>query len=85
MMPKNLPPKESTLFKNILVFFFCSFVCFLCFVKFANLLFFFAIFFFFGLSQRHYEQKQYKRCLRMADTILKKFPDHGGMKNILIR
>lgn len=26
---------------------------------------------------KHYEAKQYKKALRAADTILKKFPEHG--------
>jgi hypothetical protein len=29
--------------------------------------------------QRNYEHKQYKKGLKLADTILKKFPEHGGM------
>jgi N-alpha-acetyltransferase 15/16, NatA auxiliary subunit len=26
---------------------------------------------------KHYEQKQYKKAIKQADTILKKFPKHG--------
>jgi N-alpha-acetyltransferase 15/16, NatA auxiliary subunit len=26
---------------------------------------------------KHYEQKQYKKAIKHADTILKKFPKHG--------
>lgn len=29
--------------------------------------------------QKSYETKQYKRGLKAADAILKKFPEHGGM------
>ena len=29
--------------------------------------------------QKSYESKQYKKGLKAADTILKKFPDHGGI------
>lgn len=29
--------------------------------------------------QKSYETKQYKKGLKAADAILKKFPDHGGM------
>jgi len=32
----------------------------------------------FALLQKSYETKQYKKGLKAADTILKKFPDHGG-------
>lgn len=28
--------------------------------------------------QKSYETKQYKKGLKAADAILKKFPDHGG-------
>lgn len=36
------------------------------------------------LSQKSYETKQYKKGLKAADSILKKFPEHGGMlKDIL--
>lgn len=31
------------------------------------------------LLQKSYETKQYKKGLKAADTILKKFPEHGGM------
>ena len=34
---------------------------------------------FFVLLQKSYETKQYKKGLKAADAILKKFPDHGGM------
>jgi N-alpha-acetyltransferase 15/16, NatA auxiliary subunit len=29
--------------------------------------------------QKSYETKQYKKGLKAADSILKKFPEHGGM------
>jgi len=32
----------------------------------------------FALLQKSYETKQYKKGLKAADAILKKFPDHGG-------
>jgi hypothetical protein len=28
--------------------------------------------------QKFYETKQYKKGLKAADLVLKKFPDHGG-------
>lgn len=31
------------------------------------------------IIQKSYETKQYKKGLKAADQILKKFPDHGGM------
>ena len=31
------------------------------------------------LFQKSYETKQYKKGLKAADSILKKFPDHGGI------
>ena len=31
------------------------------------------------LLQKSYETKQYKKGLKAADSILKKFPEHGGM------
>jgi uncharacterized protein YktA (UPF0223 family) len=34
---------------------------------------------FFQLVQKSYESKQYKKGLKAADAILKKFPDHGGI------
>lgn len=33
----------------------------------------------FLLLQKSYETKQYKKGLKAADAILRKFPDHGGM------
>ena len=36
---------------------------------------------------KHYETKQYKKGLKVADTILKKFPDHGetlAMKGLIL-
>lgn len=33
------------------------------------------------MLQKSYETKQYKKGLKAADTILKKFPDHGGKCN----
>lgn len=30
------------------------------------------------IMQKSYETKQYKKGLKAADAILKKFPDHGG-------
>ena len=33
----------------------------------------------FLLLQKSYETKQYKKGLKAADAILKKFPDHGGI------
>jgi hypothetical protein len=35
--------------------------------------------YFFVLVQKSYETKQYKKGLKAADAILKKFPDHGGI------
>lgn len=35
---------------------------------------------FLWIIQKSYETKQYKKGLKAADQILKKFPDHGGMK-----
>lgn len=35
-------------------------------------------FLFITLNQKSYETKQYKKGLKAADTILKKFPEHGG-------
>lgn len=32
----------------------------------------------FLLMQTHYELKQYKKGIKAADQILKKFPNHGG-------
>jgi hypothetical protein len=32
-------------------------------------------------AQKSYETKQYKKGLKAADSILKKFPDHGGQKD----
>lgn len=32
----------------------------------------------FMLLQKSYETKQYKKGLKAADSILKKFPNHGG-------
>ena len=29
--------------------------------------------------QRAYESKEYKKGLKAADTIVKKYPEHGGM------
>jgi hypothetical protein len=67
---RELPAKENAIFKNILVSIFSI----------LSLLY--------GLLpdqpirnrlQRNYEHKQYKKGLKLADTILKKFPEHGGM------
>jgi hypothetical protein len=33
----------------------------------------------FLLLQKSYETKQYKKGIKAADAILKKFPDHGGI------
>jgi hypothetical protein len=30
-----------------------------------------------GVEQKFYETKQYKKGLKSADSVLKKFPDHG--------
>lgn len=35
-----------------------------------------------SLWQKSYETKQYKKGIKAADTILKKFPDHGGMLRV---
>lgn len=36
-------------------------------------------------GQTQYELKQYKKGLKAADTILKKFPNHGGQSlNVLL-
>ncbi|KAI9322854.1 NMDA receptor-regulated protein 1-domain-containing protein [Dichotomocladium elegans] len=51
---RELPPKESSVFKNIL---------------------------------RNYELRQYKKGLKLADSILKKFPEHGetlAMKGLFL-
>ncbi|KAK3020558.1 hypothetical protein RJ639_047470 [Escallonia herrerae] len=32
-------------------------------------------------NAKSYETKQYKKGLKAADTILKKFPDHGVMED----
>ncbi|ORZ01390.1 NMDA receptor-regulated protein 1-domain-containing protein [Syncephalastrum racemosum] len=51
---RELPPKESGIFKNIL---------------------------------KNYETRQYKKGLKLADTILKKFPEHGetlAMKGLFV-
>lgn len=34
--------------------------------------------------QKSYETKQYKKGLKAAEAILKKFPDHGGMWDFII-
>ena len=37
---------------------------------------------------KHHEQKQYKKGLKSADLVLKKFPEHGetlAMKGLIIR
>lgn len=34
--------------------------------------------------QKSYETKQYKKGLKAADTILKKFPNHGGLLEALL-
>ena len=36
------------------------------------------------LLQKSYETKQYKKGLKAADAILKKFPDHGGILSMVI-
>lgn len=36
----------------------------------------------FSTVQKSYETKQYKKGLKAADAILKKFPDHGGMHRV---
>ena len=36
---------------------------------------------------KHYEMKQYKKAVKQADTILKKFPNHGetlAMKGLVL-
>lgn len=36
---------------------------------------------------KHYETKQYKKAIKQADTILKKFPNHGetlAMKGLVL-
>ena len=36
---------------------------------------------------KHYEQKQYKKAVKQADTILKRFPNHGetlAMKGLVL-
>lgn len=38
----------------------------------------------FPMLQKSYETKQYKKGLKAADTILKKFPDHGGKCNSIM-
>lgn len=35
--------------------------------------------------QKSYETKQYKKGLKAADSILKKFPEHGGMQNDIFK
>lgn len=32
--------------------------------------------------QKSYETKQYKKGLKAADAILKRFPEHGGMSHL---
>lgn len=36
------------------------------------------------IMQKSYETKQYKKGLKAADAILKKFPDHGGQLSFII-
>lgn len=35
--------------------------------------------------QKSYETKQYKKGLKAADSILKKFPEHGGMQKDIFK
>ena len=60
-----LPPKENAIFKQIAVRRSELFGC--------------AVILLVGRAvQKFYETKQYKKGLKAADLILKKFPDHGG-------
>ena len=34
---------------------------------------------------KHYETKQYKKGLKAADTVLKKFPEHGETNAMKVR
>jgi len=39
-----------------------------------------------GVEQKFYETKQYKKGLKSADSVLKKFPDHGEFfRDIFVR
>ena len=62
---KELPAKETALFKQILVclHFFKYEIGRWCSSR---------------IVQRQYEFKQYKKGLKAAEQILKKFPEHGG-------
>jgi peptide alpha-N-acetyltransferase len=35
--------------------------------------------------QKHYESKQYKKGVKTAESILKKYPNHGGMNHLNAR
>ena len=63
-----LPPKENAIFKQIAVrrseLFGCAVILLVGFTSRA--------------VQKFYETKQYKKGLKAADLILKKFPEHGG-------
>lgn len=62
----ELPLKEATVFRNLLVYT-------------INLLDPQTRFnLFFIHVQKNYELRQYKKGLKLAEGILKKYPDHGG-------
>lgn len=60
---RELPPKEAASFRNLLV----------------NTNYTYAYMFIHNISiQKNYELRQYKKGLKLAESILKKYPDHGG-------
>ena len=73
---QKLPPREERAFKDVMVSFCMQYYASTCAVRMSTQLTHDQTKF---VPQKLYESKSYKKCIKTCDTILKKFPNHGGI------